>query len=67
MWERYTLRSQGEQISDSVFSAESAAFYSLILGLSVDIWSRADGDNCDGDDGDGVYDGDGDGDGTKNT
>ena len=67
VWERYTLRSQGEQISDSVFSAESAAFYSLILGLSVDIWSRADGDNCDGDDGDGVYDGDGDGDGTKNT
>ena len=61
------------QISDSVFSAESAASFPSILNVCIHIRSGADvddgddydGDGDDGDDGDGA--GDGDGDGTEST
>jgi hypothetical protein len=49
------------QISDSVFSAESAASFPSILGVCLRILSRAGG--ADGDD----DDGDDDGDGTEST
>jgi len=60
------------QISNSVFSAESAASFPSILGVCVRIRSTdgADGDGGDGDGdgaGDGDGDGNGDGDGTEST
>jgi hypothetical protein len=55
------------QISDSVFSAESAASFPSVLGVCKSIRSGADGDDGDGVNGDGAGDGAGDGDGTKST
>jgi hypothetical protein len=52
------------QISDSVFSVESAVSFPSILGVYVRIRSKADSRNSDSDS---DSDSDGDGDGTEST
>jgi hypothetical protein len=56
---RWTIRSWGEQISESDFAAESCTCFLSILGLCVCIRSGPDGDDGNGD-GDVVGDGIGD-------